>query len=505
MRSSVAARTSSRRRAVAARLAGLGAAGVVAAMVAAPVALADDTPTATDTTTATDPAATDPAPASTAPDTGATSSGATDPTSDAPSSGTPSSDAPSSDGSSAAGGTGGTSTSTAPSAATKKAATQQVQADIVPNFGSQKIRVGIALDDGSYYPPGASLAGSTVQAVETGPNAPGGDPAECTTDADGYCAFDTETGFYWAAPGDTVVFTQLTAPDGPGIALNPTPQVVGPCVNSQVVLESAQAAAVAADYPACALLSQALSTAGIGAQPNVVTRDPIFGVTVTIIDPGTPPDAIDDSATVHTGVASAINVLANDVTNGAPTTITAVSNPPHGSVSIVGGHVVYKSDPGFGGTDTFTYTISTANGTDTATVHVTVLAPPVAVDDTASTFAGTAVTVHVLANDNANGGAGLAIASATTPSHGTIAFAGDTIVYTPGNGFTGTDTFTYTITTSNGPDTATVTITVVASGVGGLADTGADTGAMTSAAALLLLGGAGVMAAGRRRRVRRAH
>lgn len=507
MRSSLSARTQSRRRGAAARLAGLGAAGVVATFVAAPIAAAADTSTPTDTTTAD---------AGTA--TGAATTTAADPGSstaaDAPSSSAASSDAPSSGGASSSTAAGGSSTSAGggSSSSTTTAGTntvrpnnkvQQVkpQLTLEPNFGSQKIRVGIQTASGSWYPPGASLANSTIQAVETGPNAPGGDPATCTTDSAGICSFGPPLGMYWAAPGDTVTFTQITPPDGPGIALNPEPQVVGPCViPAPVVTDVVAKPAATTTYPDCGLLGQ---TGGL-ARPALVTRD-VFGAIVTIIDPGIPPTAVNDTASVHTGGSVNVAVLANDTTGGAPTTITAVTHPAHGTATIAGDHVVYTSTAGYGGVDSFQYTIQTPNGTSTATVTINVIAPPIAVNDSADTFASTPVTINVLANDSANGGANLHIASATTPGHGTISFVGGSIVYKPDNGFTGTDTFTYTISTDNGSATALVTIHVMASGLEGLANTGADTSALTSTATLLLLGGGGAVMAGRKRRVRRAH
>lgn len=86
---------------------------------------------------------------------------------------------------------------------------------------------------------------------------------------------------------------------------------------------------------------------------------------------------------------------------------------------------------------------------------------PVAVDDSAVTPVNTAVTVPVLANDSDPDGDSLAITSTSQPANGSVTVSGDSIVYTPASGFTGTDTFTYTVTDPEGlTATATVTITV---------------------------------------------
>ncbi|MFD0890160.1 Ig-like domain-containing protein, partial [Streptosporangium algeriense] len=81
-------------------------------------------------------------------------------------------------------------------------------------------------------------------------------------------------------------------------------------------------------------------------------------------------NAVNDTATTAEGTAVTVPVLAND-TATAPT-ITGVTRPRHGTATISGNTVIYKPNPGLGGTDTFTYTITTACGTSTATVTVNV-------------------------------------------------------------------------------------------------------------------------------------
>ena len=101
-------------------------------------------------------------------------------------------------------------------------------------------------------------------------------------------------------------------------------------------------------------------------------------------------------------------------------------------------------------------------------------APPVAGDDSATTPAGTPVTINVAANDtDPNGNLNPATATTTctgctTPTNGSLTNnANGTFTYTPTTGFTGTDSFTYQICdTLNACDTATVTITVYAVGTG---------------------------------------
>jgi hypothetical protein len=65
----------------------------------------------------------------------------------------------------------------------------------------------------------------------------------------------------------------------------------------------------------------------------------------------------------------------------------------------------------------------------------------------------------VLANDTDVDGGAKTVASATQPSHGTVAVAGDSgsVSYTPAAGYCGGDSFTYTL---NGGSSATVSVTV---------------------------------------------
>jgi hypothetical protein len=141
-------------------------------------------------------------------------------------------------------------------------------------------------------------------------------------------------------------------------------------------------------------------------------------------------------------------------------------------------------------------------------VTVTVTAPPpTAKNDHAHTKSGQAVTIDVLANDNANGGGTLELKSFGTPAHGTVTRDGDALVYTPADTFVGTDTFPYTVSTPFGTATATVTVTVTApvapststSTPATPASTGADVEQGLEIGAGLLLLGAAATAVGRRR------
>src|SRR5690606_38681639 len=77
------------------------------------------------------------------------------------------------------------------------------------------------------------------------------------------------------------------------------------------------------------------------------------------------------------------------------------------------------------------------------------------------TSINTPVKVSVLANDSDPDGDSLSITATSQPANGSVAIEGEEIVYTPAEGFTGSDSFTYTVSDPEGlTATATVTITV---------------------------------------------
>ncbi|MAM61271.1 MAG: hypothetical protein CMH11_07250, partial [Maritimibacter sp.] len=179
--------------------------------------------------------------------------------------------------------------------------------------------------------------------------------------------------------------------------------------------------------------------------------------------------ARDDSADTMGDNVVDIDVLANDSDpQGDTFSVIANTDPSNGSVVDNGdGTFTYTADAGYTGMDSFTYTIQDDKGaTDTATVTVNVTQQGVntvdAVNDMASTTAGTEVTIDVLANDSDPEGDSYAVISNTDAANGTVTDNGDgTFDYQPDAGFTGTDTFTYTIQDDKGAtDTATVTVSV---------------------------------------------
>ena len=187
------------------------------------------------------------------------------------------------------------------------------------------------------------------------------------------------------------------------------------------------------------------------------------------------PVASDDMETTVQDQAVTIDVLANDSDgDGNSLAVESTTGAANGDVRVAadGASVTYTPGPGFTGTDEFTYTVGDGHsGTDTATVVVTVTAPPapanrapVAADDEAETGAGIPMTIRVLVNDTDADGDSLTITDATDGNNGIVVIASHraSVTYTPSAGFAGEDEFMYTVSDGEGgTDTATVLVDVV--------------------------------------------
>lgn len=259
-------------------------------------------------------------------------------------------------------------------------------------------------------------------------------------------------------------------------------------------------------------------------------------VVVHVLAVNRPPQAFLASlvTVVDTPVAGPVEVTDPD---GDPTTVAAVFPPVLGTSAPDPAGTRYVPPAGLAGTDAYAY-VACDDGEPQlcSTGLVGVRVDPVAGDDTATTTAGTAVDLDVLANDR---GTVLPPEVRTPPAHGAVTAAGGILTYTPAAGFTGTDTFTYrvcavdesdacaeatavvTVTAAGGPPTGTpgpgspVVVDPGPAGPGSaepggrtaadgrpLATTGADAVPTAVLGVLLLVAGAAVTAVASRRRAR---
>lgn len=176
--------------------------------------------------------------------------------------------------------------------------------------------------------------------------------------------------------------------------------------------------------------------------------------------------ANDDAAIAEDGVPETINFDDNDkYANFKDLEVTITIEPKNGIVVVNGdGTFTYTPNPGFNGTDTFTYKIcDPVLGCDEAIVVINVKNLLDAIADTYNICNDASLPVQVLMNDTYPNLTGLTFSIETQPIHGTLVGSGTDYTYTPTSGYTGQDAFNYKICYPDlGCSTASVTIHVFA-------------------------------------------
>ncbi|MCB0515726.1 MAG: Ig-like domain-containing protein [Chitinophagales bacterium] len=179
----------------------------------------------------------------------------------------------------------------------------------------------------------------------------------------------------------------------------------------------------------------------------------------------TQPVAMDDNYTTPMNTNLNGNVVINDTdpcNNILSTNI--ITQAQHGTVVLnIDGTFTYTPNNGYTGTDIFAYeacNICTNPMCDEAIVTITVSGQSDAVnaaDDTYQTLIDNSLIIDPLQNDT---GIDISLDSFTQPQYGSVEETNGVLVYTPNDGYSGTDTFEYTICNEDICDTAIVTITV---------------------------------------------
>lgn len=203
--------------------------------------------------------------------------------------------------------------------------------------------------------------------------------------------------------------------------------------------------------------------------------------TIRVVVEPTQPEAVDDEVETIKGQPIDVPVLDNDVPDNSPLdpeSIEIVAAPQNGTaVPQPDGTIRYTPDPDFVGEDTFTYQVKDENGnvTNEATVTVTVVPPPTANDDRATTKQPVPVTINVLENDEPGHSAldpttvslidpvtGDQVKEVTIPGEGVYEVNVDgTVTFTPEPLFLGESTVDYIVEDLDGATSNPATITVV--------------------------------------------
>ena len=209
------------------------------------------------------------------------------------------------------------------------------------------------------------------------------------------------------------------------------------------------------------------ATDGQGVSSNIAT----VTITVSAVQ-NNPPTADNKAVSTNAGTPVQITLTGHDPLP-LPDVLkfSVVANPTHGNLSSTTSNTVtYTPNPGFSGTDTFTYKATDGQGVSSniATVTITVNAPPppppTANNINIQTNKETPIGITLTGTDPIPGDV-LKFSVVGSPAHGTVApgTVSSNVFYTPNTGFTGTDTFTYRATDGQGVSSNIATVTIIVS------------------------------------------
>jgi len=107
----------------------------------------------------------------------------------------------------------------------------------------------------------------------------------------------------------------------------------------------------------------------------------VYYIVIMPVDGSFPPTAVNDDSMTVVNTPVDVNIIINDTLNSETITVDIITDPANGTVTINDDNTVeYMPNPEFCGTiDTFTYMITTPDGSDIATVYIDVLCEEVTV------------------------------------------------------------------------------------------------------------------------------
>jgi VCBS repeat-containing protein len=207
-------------------------------------------------------------------------------------------------------------------------------------------------------------------------------------------------------------------------------------------------------------------------------------ITVTV-NPVVDLTATNDTFATDEDVQLSGSVAGNDSTTSGGTLAYALNaQADHGTAAVnSNGTFTYTPAANFHGTDSFTYTVTDADASESATrtVSITVNSVPdlIAIDDTFVTNEDTLLSDSLATNDSTTSGGTLAYTLDAQASHGTATVNSDgTFTYLPGSNFHGSDSFTYTVTDAAANESATRTVSITVNSINDVPV--ADAGSITT-------------------------
>ncbi len=179
-------------------------------------------------------------------------------------------------------------------------------------------------------------------------------------------------------------------------------------------------------------------------------------------------DAQDDTFSTHSNVPLVMpgsDLLLNDTFSNGDKAVTLVTSPTNGTLSYVNGVLTYTPNPGFVGSDSYIYTVTSGGVEERATVNINVtnLAPVVG-NEIKTIDEDNVATGNVLTNDSDPDGDTFTVKNFTVEgvtylagatailadSHGTLTMNADgNYTYTPGGDWHGDIVVSYVVTDGN--------------------------------------------------------
>lgn len=230
----------------------------------------------------------------------------------------------------------------------------------------------------------------------------------------------------------------------------------------------------------------------------------IGDVTITVVEANDAPTMAD--ASVHTGAREPVEIdltaLVTDPDEGDTHTFSVTGQPENGRADLRAGTLTYTPGDWFAGTDTIEVRVTDSEGaTGTATISVTVTpGEPFVKTATIQTGKGGSHTYRLLEGMTADSpvllaAPGFTFTTAASPAHGRLAYGSDSVTYTSDPDYVGDDAFSVLVCS----DHQVCELHQVTVHADLLPFTGGDHLRLAIGALALVVAGAGLLAATRRR------